>query len=86
MGLLCNHRLERLLSKKVLGQADVEQFKAFRNAEIHRLHEFVHEIGIDRKAGQTNDIKDMREYMTPKRRTKNDVTSVCSPRSHGGHP
>ncbi len=43
--------------------AKPEQFKAFRDAEIHRLHEFfVHEIGIDRKAGQTNDIKDMREY------------------------
>ena len=25
---------------------------------VHRLHEFVHEIGIDRKVGQTNDIKD----------------------------
>ncbi len=38
-----------------------EQFKAFRDAEIHRLHQFVHEIGM-RKTGQTNDIKDMREY------------------------
>ena len=62
MGLQSSRPLERLWSKKDLGHL-VEQFKAFRNAEIHRLrNEFVHEIGIDRKAGQTNDIKDMREY------------------------
>lgn len=50
------------MEQEGFGPSGHEQFKAFRDAEVHRLHEFVHEIGIDRKAGQTNDIKDMREY------------------------
>ena len=62
MGLHYNLLSEKLLNKKAFGPSGREQFKAFRDAEIHRLYEFVHEIGIDRKAGQTNDIKDMREY------------------------
>lgn len=52
----------KALEQEGFGPSGREQFKAFRDAEIHRLHQFVHEIGIDRKAGQTNDIKDMREY------------------------
>ena len=52
----------KALEQEGFGPSGREQFKTFRDAEVHRLHEFVHEIGIDRKAGQTNDIKDMREY------------------------
>ena len=52
----------KALEQEGFGPSGREQLKAFRDAEVHRLHEFVHEIGIDRKAGQTNDIKDMREY------------------------
>lgn len=61
-GLEVQPSFRKALEQEGFGPSGREQFKAFRNAEIHRLHEFVHEIGIDRKAGQTNDIKDMREY------------------------
>lgn len=61
-GLAVQPSFRKALEQEGFGPSGKEQFKAFRNAEIHRLHEFVHEIGIDRKAGQTNDIKDMREY------------------------
>ena len=61
-GLSVQPSFRKALEQEGFGPSGREQFKAFRNAEIHRLHEFVHEIGIDRKAGQTNDIKDMREY------------------------
>lgn len=61
-GLAVQPSFRKALEQEGFGPSGREQFKAFRNAEIHRLHEFVHEIGIDRKAGQTNDIKDMREY------------------------
>ena len=61
-GLAVQPSFRKALEQEGFGSSGREQFKAFRDAEIHRLHEFVHEIGIDRKAGQTNDIKDMREY------------------------
>lgn len=61
-GLAVQPSFRKALEQEGFGPSGREQFKAFRDAEIHRLHEFVHEIGIDRKAGQTNDIKDMREY------------------------
>lgn len=61
-GLAVQPSFRNALEQEGFGPSGREQFKAFRDAEIHRLHEFVHEIGIDRKAGQTNDIKDMREY------------------------
>lgn len=61
-GLAVQPSFRKALEQEGFGPSGKEQFKAFRNAEIHRLHEFVHEIGIDRKAGRTNDIKDMREY------------------------
>lgn len=61
-GLSVQPSFRKALEQEGFGPSGREQFKAFRDAEIHRLHEFVHEIGIDRKAGQTNDIKDMREY------------------------
>ena len=61
-GLAVQPSFRKTLEQEGFGPSGREQFKAFRDAEIHRLHEFVHEIGIDRKAGQTNDIKDMREY------------------------
>ena len=61
-GLAVQPSFRKALEQEGFGPSGSEQFKAFRDAEIHRLHEFVHEIGIDRKAGQTNDIKDMREY------------------------
>lgn len=61
-GLAIQPSFRKALEQEGFGPSGREQFKAFRDAEIHRLHEFVHEIGIDRKAGQTNDIKDMREY------------------------
>lgn len=61
-GLAVQPSFRKSLEQEGFGPSGREQFKAFRDAEIHRLHEFVHEIGIDRKAGQTNDIKDMREY------------------------
>lgn len=61
-GLAIQPSFRKTLEQEGFGPSSREQFKAFRNAEIHRLHQFVHEIGIDRKAGQTNDIKDMREY------------------------
>ncbi len=40
------------MEQEGFGPSGREQFKAFRDAEIHRLHEFVHEIGIDRKLGK----------------------------------
>lgn len=61
-GLAVQPSFRKALEQEGFGPSGRGQFKAFRDAEIHRLHEFVHEIGIDRKAGQTNDIKDMREY------------------------
>lgn len=61
-GLAVQPSFRKALEQEGFGPSGREQFKAFRDAEIHCLHEFVHEIGIDRKAGQTNDIKDMREY------------------------
>lgn len=61
-GLALQPSFRKALEQEGFGPSGREQFKAFRDSEIHRLHEFVHEIGIDRKAGQTNDIKDMREY------------------------
>ena len=61
-GLSVQPSFRKALEQEGFGPSGHEQFKAFRDAEVHRLHEFVHEIGIDRKAGQTNDIKDMREY------------------------
>lgn len=61
-GLSVQPSFRKALEQEGFGPSGREQFKAFRNSEIHRLHQFVHEIGIDRKAGQTNDIKDMREY------------------------
>lgn len=61
-GLAVQPSFRKALEQEGFGPSGREQFKVFRDAEIHRLHEFVHEIGIDRKAGQTNDIKDMREY------------------------
>ena len=61
-GLAVQPSFRNALEQEGFGPSGKEQFKAFRNAEIHRLHQFVHEIGIDRKAGQTNDIRDMREY------------------------
>ncbi|MDN5029636.1 plasmid recombination protein, partial [Streptococcus sp. SP4] len=61
-GLAVQPSFRKALEQEGFGPSGREQFKSFRDAEVHRLHEFVHEIGIDRKAGQTNDIKDMREY------------------------
>jgi len=61
-GLALQPSFRKALEQEGFGPSGREQFKAFRDAEIHHLHEFVHEIGIDRKAGQTNNIKDMREY------------------------
>lgn len=61
-GLAVQPSFRKALEQEGFGPSGREQLKAFRDAEIRRLHEFVHEIGIDRKAGQTNDIKDMREY------------------------
>ena len=75
MGLHYNLLSEKLLKQEGFGLSGREQFKAFRDAEIHRLHEFVHEIGIDRKAGQTNDIKDMREYKEAMEYIENRKTS-----------
>ena len=61
-GLAVQPSFRKALEQEWFGPSGREQFMTFRDAEIHRLHQFVHEIGIDRKAGQTNDIKDMREY------------------------
>lgn len=61
-GLAVQPSFRKALEQEGFGPSGREQFKAFRDAEIHRLHQFVHEIGIDRKAGKTNDIRDMREY------------------------
>ena len=61
-GLAVQPSFRKALEQEGFGPSGREQLKAFRDAEVHRLHEFVHEIGIERKAGQTNDIKDMREY------------------------
>ena len=61
-GLAVQPSFRKALEQEGFGPSGREQLKTFRDAEVHRLHEFVHEIGIDRKAGQTNDIKDMREY------------------------
>ena len=38
------------------------QLKEFAEHERSKIEEFVHGLGIERKAGQTNNIKDMREY------------------------
>ena len=61
-GLSVQPSFRKALEQEGFGPSGREQFKSFRDAEIRRLHEFVHEIGIDRKAGKTNNIKDMREY------------------------
>lgn len=61
-GLAVQPSFRKALEQEGFGASGREQFKAFRDAEIHRLHQFVHEIGIDRKAGKTNDIRNMREY------------------------
>lgn len=61
-GLAVQPSFRKALEQEGFGPSGREQFKAFRDAEIHRLHQFVHEIGIDRKAGKTNDIRNMREY------------------------
>ena len=74
-GLAVQPSFRKALEQEGFGPSGKEQFKAFRNAEIHRLHEFVHEIGIDRKAGQTNDIKDMREYKDAMEYIENRKTS-----------
>lgn len=61
-GLAVQPSFRKALEQEGFGPSGREQFKSFRDAEIHRLHQFVHEIGIERKTGQTNDIRDMREY------------------------
>lgn len=61
-GLAVQPSFRKALEQEGFGPSGREQFKAFRDAEIHRLHQFVYEIGIERKAGKTNDIRDMREY------------------------
>lgn len=38
------------------------QLKQFRDHEIDRIQYFMKNLNIERKLGQTNDIKDMREY------------------------
>jgi hypothetical protein len=74
-GLALQPSFRKALEQEGFGPSGREQFKAFRDAEIHRLYEFVHEIGIDRKAGQTNDIKDMREYKEAMEYIENRKTS-----------
>ena len=74
-GLSVQPSFRKALEQEGFGPSGKEQFKAFRNAEIHRLHQFVHEIGIDRKAGQTNDIRDMREYKDAMEYIENRKTS-----------
>lgn len=74
-GLAVQPSFRKALEQEGFGPSGREQFKAFRNAEIHRLHQFVHEIGIDRKAGQTNDIRDMREYKNAMEYIENRKTS-----------
>ena len=74
-GLSVQPSFSKALEQEGFGPSGREQFKAFRDAEIHRLHEFVHEIGIDRKAGQTNDIRDMREYKDAMQYIENQKSS-----------
>lgn len=74
-GLAVQPSFRKALEQEGFGPSGREQFKTFRDAEVHRLHEFVHEIGIDRKAGQTNDIKDMREYKEAMEYIENRKTS-----------
>lgn len=74
-GLSVQPSFRKALEQEGFGPSGHEQFKAFRDAEIHRLHEFVHEIGIDRKAGQTNDIRDMREYKDAMQYIENQKSS-----------
>lgn len=74
-GLSAQPSFRKALEQEGFGPSGREQFKAFRDAEIHRLHEFVHEIGIDRKAGQTNDIRDMREYKDAMQYIENQKSS-----------
>lgn len=74
-GLSVQPSFRKALEQEGFGPSGREQFKAFRDAEIHRLHEFVHEIGIDRKAGQTNDIRDMREYKDAMQYIENQKSS-----------
>ena len=74
-GLAVQPSFRKALEQEGFGPSGREQFKAFRDAEIHRLHEFVHEIGIDRKAGQTNDIRDMREYKDAMQYIENQKSS-----------
>ncbi len=74
-GLSVQPSFRKALEQEGFGPSGREQFKAFRDAEVHRLHEFVHEIGIDRKAGQTNDIRDMREYKDAMQYIENQKSS-----------
>lgn len=74
-GLSVQPSFRKALEQEGFGPSGREQFKAFRDAEIHRLYEFVHEIGIDRKAGQTNDIRDMREYKDAMQYIENQKSS-----------
>ena len=74
-GLSVQPSFRKALEQEGFGPSGREQFKAFRDAESHRLHEFVHEIGIDRKAGQTNDIRDMREYKDAMQYIENQKSS-----------
>lgn len=74
-GLSVQPSFRKALEQEGFGPSGREQFKAFRDAEIHRLHEFVHEIGIERKAGQTNDIRDMREYKDAMQYIENQKSS-----------
>lgn len=74
-GLSVQPSFRKALEQEGFGPSGREQFKTFRDAEIHRLHEFVHEIGIDRKAGQTNDIRDMREYKDAMQYIENQKSS-----------
>ena len=74
-GLAVQPSFRKALEQEGFGPSGREQFKAFRDAEIHRLHQFVHEIGIDRKAGKTNDIRDMREYKNAMEYIENQKSS-----------
>lgn len=74
-GLAVQPSFRKALEQEGFGPSGREQFKAFRDAETHRLHQFVHEIGIDRKAGKTNDIRDMREYKNAMEYIENQKSS-----------
>ena len=44
-GLAVQPSFRKALEQEGFGPSGREQFKTFRDAEVHRLHEFVHEIG-----------------------------------------